>query len=280
MDKEKQEKRVEADFFHLDMIPQAMDNMGWKTASQLMKHWFSITPECAFNKEMKNELLSTDAYLIENSKINTNIVNMSWAIQFNQVKDGIIELGKKWNSIKGKEQLIDRIFNAGDYNKEAIKIGYTDDVKILDSTAQINFKRIGSKLDTVNEWYGAMGNTTLKICVRGYTSKENMKNQFNVESIGYYLKDTYDFVDDGTISEPLGVWSKDRILDKKESAIYMSSYMSGFFGELVRTYSGFVPVFNKDFRAWQRKHKTGGDFIILSDILWMQPAEKDKIIPL
>ena len=123
-----------------------------------------------------------------------------------------------------------------------------------------------------------MGNSVLKVCVRGSTSKINGKNAFIIDELGFYLKDTYDFVDESNTPEPLGIWSKNRVLDKKESAIYMSSYLSGFFGDLARIYSGFVPVFNHDFRLWQKKHGTGGDYIILSDVLWAKVEESDKVI--
>ncbi|HHD7242064.1 TPA: hypothetical protein ACNOIA_004340, partial [Enterobacter cloacae] len=43
-----------------------------------------------------------------------------------------------------------------------------------------------------------------------------------------------------------------RILDKIETASYMTSYTSGVFGVLARQYSGFVPIFNSDFRKWQK----------------------------
>lgn len=86
----------------------------------------------------------------------------------------------------------------------------------------MNFKRIGNKTDTINAWYGVMGNSVLKVCVRGSTSKINGKNAFIIDELGFYLKDTYDFVDESNTPEPLGIWSKNRVLDKKESAIYMS----------------------------------------------------------
>ncbi|WP_423788220.1 DUF6402 family protein [Klebsiella variicola] len=36
--------------------------------------------------------------------------------------------------------------------------------------------------------------------------------------------------------------------------------------------------FNHDFRLWQKKHGTGGDYIILSDVLWAKVEESDKVI--
>ncbi|WBU51582.1 DUF6402 family protein [Kosakonia pseudosacchari] len=41
-----------------------------------------------------------------------------------------------------------------------------------------------------------------------------------------------------------------------------------------------MPVFNADFRTWQAKHNTGDDYIVLSDVLWVEALAKDKGIVL
>lgn len=279
-EKDSQEKKVAHEFFHIDMIPDAMDKMQWSIAAKLMRHWFSIQPAYAFDVISKDQAVNGDLRNLSPSKLNVDIVKMSWAIQFEQVKNGIDTLKKTWCSPKGKKQLIERLQDIGDFTKICIFLGYSEDVAYLDSTAQINFKRIGSKADSINAWYGAMGNSILKVCVRGSTTKINGRDVFVTDSLGFYLKDTYDFVDENNMREPLGIWSKDRILDKKESAIYTSSYIAGLVGELVRSYSGFVPVFNDDFRRWQEKHNSGGDYIILSDVFWSKVEESDKVIVL
>ncbi|WP_368166222.1 DUF6402 family protein [Aeromonas sp. R9-1] len=89
----------------------------------------------------------------------------------------------------------------------------------------------------------------------------------------------YDFVDGNKITtEPLGIWSQNRVLTKAESATYISSYGAGLYGVLARKWSGFVPVFNRDFRDWQDKHNSGGDFIVFSDVLWLHPLPNQRII--
>lgn len=279
-EQEQQEKKVSVDFFHIDMIPDAMDKMKWTVAAKLMRHWFSIKPAYGFTAQSKQAALNVAAATLPESQIDCDIIKMSWAIQFEQVKNGISELSRVWKSVKGIRRLNDQLNKISNDAKCEISLGYTEDVRILDASAQVNILPVGSKIDTVNEWYGAMGNSTLKVCVRGKTSKVDGKRVFLIEKIGFYLKDTYDFVDEGTTPEPLGIWSNDRILDKKSSAIYMSTCLSGVWGVLAREYSGFVSVFNSDFRRWQRKHNTGGDFIVLSDVMWIEPLPKDKVVGL
>lgn len=281
---EKQEKKVEADFFHIDMIPDAMSKMGWEVAPKIMRHWFSITPEYSFSESTKNKLLDDDARTIDASKVNDSIVTMEWAKKFEKVSSGIKALTAGWNTQNGRKVLRKKLQALGNYEQKCIFIGNSDDVKTLDATAQVNFMRIGSKTDTINDWYGAMGNCNLKVCLKGYTSTLSGKHILKVDSLGFYLKDTYDFLDDNKlgldIPELLGVWGKKGILTKAETAVYMSSYTSGFFGRLARHYSGFVPVFNADFKEWQKKHHSGGDFIVFSDVLWLPPLEKDREIEL
>jgi len=77
-----------------------------------------------------------------------------------------------------------------------------------------------------------------------------------VDKISFYLKDTYDFLDENKfgyrIPEFLGVWSKKGILSKSERLLFMSSYSAGLIGDLVRNFSGYCSVFNHDFRRWQK----------------------------
>ncbi|WP_239424504.1 DUF6402 family protein [Snodgrassella communis] len=45
---------LNADIFSIDQIPAAMDNMGWKVAPHLMRHWFSGKPAKGFTEATKN----------------------------------------------------------------------------------------------------------------------------------------------------------------------------------------------------------------------------------
>ncbi|MBS0971404.1 hypothetical protein JK232_21195 [Nissabacter archeti] len=277
-------KEVPVDVFHLDQIPDAMENMGWEMAPKLMRHWFSITPAFAFNESTKINIFDADARMLPASRVNNNIITMGWAKKFDQVSSVIKSLTAKWNTLKGREVLKLRLKSLGDYKSQCIFLGNQSDTVILDATSQVNYLRIGSKIDTINDWYGAMGNCNLKVCLKGYTTYSSGKYFFKVDMLGFYLKDTYDFLDDNklgiNIPEFLGVWNKERILNKVETTAYMSSYTAGLYGQLARYFSGSVPVFNYNFREWQSKNNSGGDFIVLSDVLWLPPLEMDKEIEL
>lgn len=268
---------VKVDIFNLDQIPDAMEKMGWKVAPQLMRHWFSLKPAYKFTEETKRALLRSDARTIPNDRFNDTIVKMAWARPF--IKEELQERMLSWNSPAGINELRNKLKAAGYSPNMCIPLGMSDSARVLDATAHVNTISVGGLFDTIDDWYGAIGNANLKFAVSGYSGTHQKRPAFFVERVGVYLKDTYDFVDGNKITtEPLGIWSKNRVLTKAESATYLSSYGAGLYGMLARKWSGFVPVFNRDFRDWQDKHNSGGDFIVFSDVLWLHPLPNQRII--
>lgn len=268
---------VKVDIFHLDQLPDAMEKMGWKVAPQLMRHWFSLRPAYKFTEDIKNQLLRGDARLIPEERVNDTIVKMAWARPF--IENKLQERMATWNSPAGIDELRNKLRLAGYSPNLCVPLGMSDNARVLDASSQVNTIDVGGLFDTIDDWYGAIGNANLKFAVSGYSGSHQKKPAFFVDRVGAYLKDTYDFVDKNPItSEPLGIWSKNRILTKAESALYLDSYLAGIFGILARNWSGFIPVFNSDFRNWQDKHNTGGDFIVFSDVLWLNPLPHQRII--
>ena len=43
-------------------------------------------------------------------------------------------------------------------------------------------------------------------------------------------------------------------------------------------FEGFVAVYNRDFRRWQKVHNSGGDFVVYSDVKWRN--QKDLYVEL
>lgn len=272
---------VKVDIFHLDQLPDAMERMGWKVAPQLMRHWFSLRPAYKFTRDIKDQLIAGDARLIPNERVNDTIVKMAWARPF--IEDKLQEKMKTWNSSAGIKLLRERLLRAGYSPNLCVPLGMSDSARVLDATAQVNIIDVGGLFDTIDDWYGAIGNASLKFAVRGYSDIHQKRPAFFVERVGVYLKDTYDFVDKNPItSEPLGIWSKNRVLTKAESGLYLAAYNAatalGAYGVLAHNWSGFVPVFNSNFRDWQDKHNAGGDFIVFSDVLWLDPLPHQRII--
>ncbi|CDG20785.1 conserved hypothetical protein [Xenorhabdus poinarii G6] len=261
---------IEMDIFYLNQIPDAMEKMGWEMAPKLMRHWFNTKPAYAFTKEIKSKYVTDDAIDIPDERFNDSIIKMEWAIKYKQPKEIMSVLINGWASNAGITQLKKQLKKS-----EKKVLGYEKDIREIDTFSAVNVRQFGSKLDTIDDWYGAMGNSNMKVAVKGYVDKSNNKDVFVTEQIGMYLKDTYDFVG---ATEPLGIWSKKGILDKISSVDYAALYATGSWMALWIKYNGYVPVVNDSFRQWQKKHNEGGDFMVFSDILWMEPLPQHRII--
>lgn len=145
---------------------------------------------------------------------------------------------------------------------------------------------IVEKVDTISQivlfarsvtWYRLrFTQVTLQIAVKGYITKVNSRDAFITEMLGIYIKDSYDF---SAENEPLGVWSKNGIMNKTQTLLYMGFYNQNMWKELTDGgFSGSVPIYNKNFREWQEKWNEGGDFIVFSDILCSYPMQNDRVI--
>ena len=60
------------------------------------------------------------------------------------------------------------------------------------------------------------------------------------------------------------------LTDPSPSPAEIDRWLAGMLANYAM-FNGFVPVHNSDFRDWQRKHRTGGDFFVFSDVKWVQP---------
>jgi hypothetical protein len=146
----------------------------------------------------------------------------------------------------------------------------------LDPISQVNYKKFGAKLDTLDDMYGAIGKAVYKIAVVGRSKRTPTgADVFEIDKLGIYIRDTFDFTEGDGVPEPLGVWSKDRCLSKAETAAYLAMPPV----QIARTFQGFVPVFNRDFRRWQKAHNSGGDFVVFSDVKWIVPPIREVRLP-
>lgn len=251
--------KITVNKFHINDIPGAMDNMGWHVASKLMNHWFFIEPDYVMDYDLRHG--NYKAMSLDSKFFNDDIVKIDWLLSYKTWQAASLTIHQTWNTPNGVSRLIKLLKEAGWYKgkKTSTYLGSTSfSARECEDTCQINFTNVGSLVDRLDDLYGAIGKGTLKLAVSGKTINHNGRDIFHVEYTGIYLRDTYDFSGD---DEPLGIWSKQRILDKFETAIYkLDPFKSDF--------SGFVPVYNRDFRRWQNKNHSGGDFIVYSDVKW------------
>ncbi|WP_264080700.1 DUF6402 family protein [Paracidovorax avenae] len=73
----------------------------------------------------------------------------------------------------------------------------------------MNVLQVGRLSDPVDDFYGAMGEATLKVAVSGWvTPRGHGKVVIAIDELAFYLRDSYDFNDDSLLSQPLGFWGR------------------------------------------------------------------------
>jgi hypothetical protein len=259
-------KKVLVEVLHLDDIPGAMDKMGWKISARMMRRWFAAQPAYIMNKSVRGG--ATPPNQLSSSQYDDQIIKMDWVLSFPRCVQPFEDLVMNWHSPAGLRTLKTRLQAAGWAQGSSATLGSVTMTAIdLEVISQVNFTRFGAKLDTLDDMYGAIGNAAYKIAVVGKTRYSPTGDIFEIDKLGVYVRDTYDFNDDGAVPEPLGVWNKERCLSKAETIEYLALSPA----QIYRTFQGFVPVFNGDFRRWQKAHNSGGDFVVYSDVKWVEP---------
>ena len=280
---------------YLNEIPGAMDKMGWKVAAKIMRHWFD-NPAWhmpANERDGYHNGHKTDPIIyakLPPVQVEETIIKMEWARKFSRFEEKLKEVRTIWNNHAGIDLLAKRLRRAGwRPGMSNFRLGMVGQkASVIDNISQVNSRTFGNYWDTLDDFYGAIFKANLHVAVVGYTSveKASKRNIFVVTDLGYYIRDTYDFNDGKKLSDKLvdgltgglGIWSRDKMLSKEETADYISTWASPIVH--IYKYSGFVPVSNEDFYKWAKKHKKGGDFYVFSDVLWEKPPIRKSVITL
>lgn len=266
--------RVDVDVVYLDDIPKAMDNMGWKVSAQMMRRWFATKPAWAMPEPWR--VGKNINYLaLPASQVEDQIIKMKWVLGFDRVVPVFEDLYENWNNTKGLNTLNDRLLAKGWQPGRIMKLGEgVTSAKGLDLSCQVNRRPFGEYIDVFDDLYGSIFKAILKVAIVGKASRSlfSKRDLFEVEKIGIYVRDTYDFnagwFDDSAFG--LGIWSKKRMLTKRE----MIAYRAARLATLGSLFAGFVPAQNNDFRRWQNQRNEGGDFFVFSDVMWIAPNVK------
>jgi hypothetical protein len=245
-------------------VVQAMRSMGWPVAANLMDRWCTSS-EWVMPDNVKSGQVDPVSG-INNSHVDESIVTMNWLSKYSQPTTMRDDLAKNALNAAGQKQLKKRLADAG-WSSGSFSLGHRNmSARELDSKCAVNFRAFGSMLDTINDLYGALGKAALKAAVIGTVETANGKSIFKVAALGIFLRDNYDF--NGT--QPLGVWSKRRCLSKTESLAYFGSVAAQ-----LTIYRDFTPANNATFRNWRDSTHKGGDFVLYSDVEWIDPPVKE-----
>jgi hypothetical protein len=293
LEKDREIVKVKFPVLYLNEIPEAMDKMYWTVSAKMMRYWFAnpawhMSPLERGGYHNGNKDDSIIYAQLPAERINETIITMKWARRFSRFEKVLDAWRSKWNDAAAGVLLAKRLKRAGwQPGGTSFTLGKVGEkASVMDNHNQINSTPFGDYLDPLDDFYGAIFKANLKVAVVGYAYFDwrRCENIFVVTDIGYYIRDTYDFNDGDKISDDLvdiyfglGIWSRDRVLSKKESCEYDALLAELPLSPVWPKYKGFVKLNNSDFYRWAAKHKTGGDFYVFSDVLWEKPFGRLEI---
>ncbi|MDA8455839.1 DUF6402 family protein [Acidovorax sp. GBBC 3334] len=254
--------------FQLDEIPGVMrSRLGWPVAAALMDRWFR-----GAGFEMPETMKNGRRYQLnhlDSVRLDEHTVSMAWALGFARVGLAVTQLQAQWANAAGKEQLQKRVDSySGGQTQRSWRFGNLhQSAKVLDGTCQVNRLKVGRLSDPMDDFYGAMGEATLKIAVSGLvTPKGPGKAAIAIDELAFYLRDSYDFNDDSFLSQPLGFWGPRGVQRTPQSALDIPINEQWMYADADDASRQSYLVQNRHFRQWRALHGRGGDFMIVSDV--------------
>lgn len=270
-------------------IPDVMEHkLCWPTAAALMRRWFTHPAHTMTRAEKEGEV---DPRTLRPGRIDETLVRMEWALGFARPQSAHAAfLRGSWNTDKGRELLARRIREARVQERIRHREWRFGNLrlaaKVLDRTCQTNISDLDwdARNDPLDDWYGAMGRATMKVATSGIvTQLAPNRVRIVVDQIGIYIRDTYDFVDDRLISQPLGFWNSQGVTgDRTAGNLWFDvetrqRYAPRNAGQAApactaaQGSAGSPPgatyrVQNKHFAEYRGTHRMGGDFIVFSDV--------------
>ncbi|ELY7390570.1 hypothetical protein SOJ80_000735 [Cronobacter universalis] len=232
-EQEDNQQKVPVRLFKITDIPEVMENMGWVVAARFMRKWFY---DPFYEMTMEEKLNKVDMALIDECHI-VDDISFEWLCTASErvspVIDDVLEsisivrefndtLGKIEGGVKqlsnGLIAMINCLYKQGlvdlkTYSIKNIALDYEELSAIeLDRKSQFNYFSIGSTLwekatDELDDVYGALGSFIVKIAFLNLIVSSDNDGFYRIEinQIGLYVRDTYEFMNDGN-DQPLGYW--------------------------------------------------------------------------
>ncbi|WP_235503874.1 MULTISPECIES: DUF6402 family protein [unclassified Acidovorax] len=268
---EQLEKRLPSvALFQLADIPGVMrSRLGWPVAASFMDRWFR-SPKFEMSLDMKRG--GASPYLLHQlpeERLEENLATMTWALGFPRVRAAMLDLQMNWATARGLKLLRQRILKQGIGKTGCWRFGDLGrPAKEVDNSCQVNFAGVGKLSDPMDDFYAALGEASIKMAISGIvTSNTVSRVTIEVDELGFYLRDTYDFNDDLFISQPLGFWSFNGVERNARFANDVFTTPRFVHDRNVEEVRGRrYLVQNKHFRLWREQHGRGGDFMVISDM--------------
>lgn len=241
----------------LTWIPRIMRSKNWNHGAVLMEEW------------LRRQALVRPAR-IEDTANNfgpplLNVIKMDWVLDFKRAKDVYDAMirNKIWTSDKAKPVIGGMLTRTGITAK--IKANQNDRVPFGDLSSSnvvsiednhVQFGALKLLSPPMDGLTAALANFSFHLAIMGHALYTQNGIRVTVEKVGIYVKDSYDFINDGTFyigclcyDQPLGSWEQN-----------------------------VGNVSNDTFNNWRRISGRGGDYLIYSDIKVVELTQPDVFI--
>lgn len=265
----------------IDKIPRAMSRMGWKKSAALMTRWLNSPAwECPASWKDGKEL--PEGLYIPDQHCDDKTITMSWLMNYPSAANAVTKLlNERALSPAGLRVTAKRIKRLGWDGNGTYTFGRKNIIgrpsmsaRELEQYYQNNYLAVGDNaaihvvVDTLDDVYGSLGTYNLKVAVIGTASRRyDKKVYFEPSYAGVYVKDFYDFNNDGAWDQPLGIWTEDGILTRGQS---VRSLFNRDTVRLGKKTMKVAKVFNSDFLNYRKETGKGGDIIVFSDVWWVK----------
>lgn len=260
--------------FWIRDIPSSMQQEGWTVAAQLLERWFSTAARTMTEGEKNGNVPPTS---VPAAFVDRTSVTMDWVLSFARAREAHNYLLGRWSRSDqfGKsrdlirKRLLKGVRSGLGANRERFRFGdFTATVPEIDVACQANFQAVSSSLvGGADGFYAAIANASIKLAVTGIVTRPDpTRLRLEIDEVGSYLRDTYDFIDgpDQWFSQRLGSWGPTGFL----GAAFAAPEVSVTAATAASTNKGqaFWRATNASFNEYRRLHGRGGDFLIFSDL--------------
>jgi hypothetical protein len=278
---------IKAKTFNLSSIPQVMDKLGWAVAARVMRRWFAGQPyelpisvkqgdtaASALNEEnliidIPFEWLFTGSKRVK-PRLDEYIAGFSSLSEFNgsvgRLKGSINELSRGLIVLMTRLQRVGLLDTKTKMLNSAY-LDYSDKTALeLEDISQFNLIRFGASdwekaTDSLDDVYGALGTFAVKVAATKVRTISNDRgfSTIEIEQIGLYARDTYDFLNAGD-DQLLGYWSPEGVI--RPGPI---DYLAGA-GLIEKGGVEYYRVTNGHFNKYRKLHGKGGDMMIYTAV--------------